>query len=137
MLTHRNGQWSSPMFYNLAAISAGAEAGIEAGQIAMLLMTEKAVESFMTNNNFSLNADAGFTIIDSSARAQGSLGKGDIIIWSDTEGLFADLAINVEDIVWDDEENAAYYGTTTVSPAAVAKGEIKASQDETIHNVLP
>ena len=137
LLTHRNGQWSNPMFYNLGSISAGAEAGIEAGQIAMLLMTEKAVQTFMTNNNFSLNADAGFTIIDYSARAQGSYGKGDIIIWSDTEGVFADLAVNVEDIVWDEEENAAYYGTKTASPSAITKGDIKTSQDEVIQKVLP
>lgn len=137
LLMHRNGQWSSPMFYNLAAISAGVEAGIEAGQIAMLLMNKKALQDFMANDHFSLNADAGFTIIDYSARAQGAYGKGDIIIWSDTEGVFADLAVNVEGIVWDDEKNAAYYDAKTASPLAIAKGDIKTYRGEFIQKVLP
>ncbi len=115
--------WSQPMFYNVGSISAGAQVGIEAGEIAMLLVTEEAVNTFMQDNNFSLNADAGLTIVDYSERAQASAGKGDIVIWSDTEGLFADLAVNVENIFWDDEENRAYYGKQ-VNPDTVLMGNI-------------
>ncbi|QBQ54025.1 lipid-binding SYLF domain-containing protein [Nitrosococcus wardiae] len=137
LLVHRNGRWSGPIFYNLGGISAGLEAGVEAGQIAMLLMTEKAIESFMTNNNFSLNADAGLTIIDYSARTQESYGKGDILLWSDTKGAFAGLAINVENIVWDEEETVAYYGDKAAYPATIAKGSVETDRDEVIQEVLP
>ncbi len=41
----------------------------------MLLMTDRALNSFKGNNTFSLNADAGLTIINYSARGQASIGK--------------------------------------------------------------
>jgi len=49
-------------------VSAGAEAGFEAGQIAMVLTSDRGVRAFESGNNFTLNADAGFTIIDWSAQ---------------------------------------------------------------------
>lgn len=124
LVVNKNGKWSGPLFYNVGALSVGLQAGIDAGEIAMVLQTDEAVNSFMQENNFSLNADAGLTILDWSARAQGSLGKGDIIMWSGTDGLFGDAAINVEDIMWDGEENAAYYGSKVTSDS-VASGKTR------------
>ncbi|MCW8092477.1 lipid-binding SYLF domain-containing protein [Alteromonas sp. ASW11-130] len=123
LLVRDGSDWSGPMFYNIGAVNAGIEAGIEAGQIAMVLQNEKAVETFMDDNNFSLNADAGLSIIDYSARGQASWGKGDIVVWTDTEGAFADIALSVENIMWDDDENTAYYGST-VGPQEVASGKV-------------
>ncbi|GAA3965155.1 lipid-binding SYLF domain-containing protein [Allohahella marinimesophila] len=131
LLTSQNGEWSGPMFYNMGAINAGVEIGIEAGQIAMVLNTDKAVETFMDEHNFSLNADAGLTIVDYSKRGQASWGKGDIVIWSDTEGAFVDAAVTVEDIFWDEEENKAFYGKD-VTPQTVADGKVKSMDDNPV-----
>jgi lipid-binding SYLF domain-containing protein len=116
--------WSAPAFYNIGAINFGAAAGIEAGSIAFMLLTEDALSGFEDEHNFSLNADAGLTIIDWSERAQASVGKGaDVVVWSDTAGLYGDLAISVADIFWDEEANAAYYGSV-VKPDAIIIGTI-------------
>lgn len=114
-------QWSNPAFYNVGGITVGAQAGASAGQMAMLLMTKQAVDSFRQQNNFSLNANAGLSIIDWSARAQASAGKGDVVVWSDTEGLFAGATIGVSDIQFDEEENRAFYALSErrANPAAV------------------
>ena len=127
--------WSSPMFYNVGAISAGAQVGIEAGEVVMLLMTENAVDTFMQQNNFSLNADAGLTLLDFSERAQAAAGKGDIVIWSDTAGAFADLAINVENIFWEEDENDAYYGRQ-VEPDAVLMGDVGSDSKNPLQGVF-
>lgn len=100
----------NPVFYNFGSVSVGAQAGGEMGEIVMLLMTDKAVNSFKQDNNFSLNAEAGLTIIDWSAQAQGNIGAGDIVIWSNTEGAFAGGALSVSNIFVDDDANKAYYG---------------------------
>lgn len=110
MLERQNGGWSNPAFYAMGAISAGLQAGASAGSMAMLLMSEDAVQSFKQDNQFSLNANAGLSIIDWSANAQAAAGKGDIILWSDTEGLFGGVSISVEDISFDEEESSAFYG---------------------------
>ncbi|MDT8386213.1 MAG: lipid-binding SYLF domain-containing protein [Thiogranum sp.] len=110
LVAKNEGSWSAPAFYNIGAINVGVQAGIEAGEIAFLIMSEPAMEGFRDEHNFSLNADAGLTIVDFSARGQASAGKGeDVIVWADTEGLFADLAVSVSDIFWDEEANQAYY----------------------------
>lgn len=113
VLTSRlpNGSWSQPAFYNMGGVSVGLQAGASAGQIAFLLMSDRAAKVFDTPNTFSINANAGLAIVDWSARAQASAGKGDdVIAWSDTEGLFAGANIGVSDIVADNEENRAFYG---------------------------
>jgi lipid-binding SYLF domain-containing protein len=116
--------WSDPLFYNMGGISGGLQAGAEAGSIAMILNNERAVNSFMQNNNWSLNADAGLTVVAWSAKGQASVGKGDVIVWSDTEGLFGDLAISVTDINFDESETAAFYGGNT-SLAQILTGEVE------------
>ena len=128
--------WSQPMFYDMGAISAGAEAGAEAGQIAMLLMTDEALETFTQENNFSLNADAGLTIIDYSERAQATAGKGDIVIWSDTEGAYAGLSVSIEGISWDEDENNAFYGRD-VSPDAVMLGNVSHNHHNPLNSTMP
>lgn len=100
----------NPVFYNFGSVSVGAQAGGEMGEIVMLLMTDKAVNSFKQDNNFSLNAEAGLTLINWSAQAQGNIGAGDIVIWSNTEGAFAGGALSVSNIFVDDDANKAYYG---------------------------
>ncbi len=110
LITNDNGTWSGPAFYNMGGISVGAQIGASGGSIAFLLMDQNAVNQFMDKNSFSLNADAGLSIINYSANTQASWGKGDIIMWSDTEGAFAGAEISATDIMWDGQANRAYYG---------------------------
>ena len=102
------GQWSEPAFYDFGGVTAGAEAGVEVGSIAMLLMSEESAELFRTEQtNFSIDASAGLTIVDYSARADAAAGTGDIIIWSDTVGAFAGATIGINGVSRDEEETAA------------------------------
>ncbi len=110
LVVNNGGQWTGPAFYNIGSVNIGLEAGVEAGSIAFLMMTDKGIQGFEDGHNFSLNADAGLTIIDWSKRGQLSAGKGaDVIAWADTEGLYGNIAVNVTDIFWDDEANRSYY----------------------------
>lgn len=130
LVAKNEGAWSAPAFYNMGAINVGLQAGIEAGEVAFLIMSEPALKGFRDGQNFSLNADAGLTIIDFSARGQASAGKGeDVVVWSDTEGLFADLAISVADIFWDEEANQAYYDQT-VAQADIIDGNVQDPQGD-------
>lgn len=132
------GGWSDPLFYNYGGISGGFQAGAEGGSIAMILNNEKAVNSFMQNNNWSLNADLGLTIVNWSAKGQASLGKGDVIVWSDTEGLLGDLAISITDINFDENETAAFYGGNTTL-ADILNGKVQSPPQavSTLKQALP
>ncbi|MFE8070448.1 YSC84-related protein [Marinobacteraceae bacterium S3BR75-40.1] len=135
LLKQRQQHWSNPAFYNIGGLSFGAQAGGEAGAMAMLLMSDKAVETFTQSNNFSLNANAGLSIINWSADAQNNWGKGDVVVWSETEGAMAEASIGVSDIVWDDEANQAYYQQPT-SPKAVLTGQVKNPHQDQLQNQL-
>jgi lipid-binding SYLF domain-containing protein len=136
LFAKRDGKWVNPAFYTLGGISAGAQAGIEGGSIAMILNNQKALNSFKQDNNFSLNADAGLTIVAWSAKAQGSAGKGDITMWSDTKGLFGDLAISATDIHFDVPETRAYYGQQVASAKNVIEGRVKNPHATTLQRAL-
>ena len=135
MLSHKNGKWSAPGFYDIGGVSVGAQAGVSAGSVAFLLMSDDAVKNFNQGNKFSLNADSGISIINYSANAQASWGKGDIILWSDTEGAFAGAEISVSDINWDDGNNRAYYNST-VTPSDILSGQTGAAKAERLRSAL-
>lgn len=135
VLTRTEGKWGNPAFYNIGSISLGAQAGIAAGQIAMLLMTDEAVASFRQENNFSLGAEAGLTIIDWSEAAQASWGKGDIVLWTDTEGAFIGAELAISDIFSDDEANNAYY-QQDVTVAEILSGDVRNPREDVMSQAL-
>lgn len=111
VLLARNGNgWSDPLFYNLAGVSIGAQAGVEGGEMALVLRSQRALDRFRNNNNWSLNADAGLTVVNWSRAAEVTARAGDVVVWSARQGLFGDLAVSVTDIHFDQDENAAFYG---------------------------
>lgn len=127
MLVNSNGQWSNPVFYNIGGISIGAQAGAEVGPMTMLLMNDKAINSFMQDNKFSVTADAGLTIARYNATAQGTAGRGDVVVWTDPKGAFASAAIGVTDIHFDAGDNQSFY-KTKVSARDIISGKVKSTQ---------
>ena len=75
----------------------------------MFLMTPRAVGDFTQSNNFSINGNANLTIIKWAPNAQGSVGKGDVVVWSGQNGVFAGLDINGADVHADTGYDEAYY----------------------------
>lgn len=126
-LANNGGKWSNPVFYNIGGVSLGIQAGAEVGAIAMMLMNDKAVRNFTQENNFSLTADAGLTIVNYTAKMRAAAGKGDVIVWSDTAGAFANATIGITDVNYDDDENAAFYKSKIAAKDIVA-GRVKSKE---------
>jgi len=124
MLARRGGgRWSGPVFYNTGGASVGVQAGAEAGAVAFLLMSDKAVDAFKGEGAVSLNAEVGYTLIDSSKLEQATAGEGvDVVAWSGTEGLFAGATVSVTGAQWDSDETRAYYGSSDATPKAILGG---------------
>jgi lipid-binding SYLF domain-containing protein len=91
----------------------------------MLLMTDRAVERFRSDRRFSLNADAGLSFLDLSARRQASRGKlSDIVVWSDTRGAYAGATVGLSGVLVDREANEAYYGRAGLRSAQILEGRV-------------
>lgn len=136
VVVRQNSGWSHPAFYNFGAISLGAQAGGSGGSVVFLLMNQSAVDTFKSDNKFSLNTEAGFTIGNYSSNAQASWGKGDIIMWSDTAGAYIGATISVTDINWDDDNNQTYYGEN-VDMSKILQGDVSNTGADNLQGVLP
>lgn len=124
LLSQRDGQWGSPGFYDIGNVDLGAQVGAAAGSIVMLLMTDEAVEPFHQENDFALTAQAGLTIVNWSAQAQGNTEDSDIVVWTDTEGLLAEASLGIGGMSWDEEEAREYY-QQDVTIDAVLAGDVR------------
>ncbi|MFC3229552.1 lipid-binding SYLF domain-containing protein [Marinibaculum pumilum] len=124
LLTRNGSGWSGPAFYDIAAVSAGAEIGFTSGTVAYLLLSDSALDEFRTDESFSLGANAELTVVDFSAQAKATLGDKDIVVWSDTEGAYVGAGGSVSDINWDAEANNAYY-RKDVTVRQILNGEVQ------------
>ena len=136
MLAHRNGEWTNPVFYDTGGLSFGAQAGVSVGSIAMLLMTDKAVDRFKQNDKFSLNAEAGISIVKYSAHGTATPGEGDVIAWSDTAGAYVGATLSVTDIHRDKDQNKTYYGEP-VTEAKVLSNDLSNPGARKLRDALP
>lgn len=135
VLVTRNGKggFGDPAFYNMGGIGIGAQAGASGGEVAFLLMSDRAVQKFRSGQKFSLNADAGLTIVDYSRRGEQSTGKlQDVVVWSDTRGVYAGASVAITDVMVDRKANHAYYRKPDVTASAILGGRV----DNPHNNVL-
>jgi lipid-binding SYLF domain-containing protein len=137
LLRHEsNGAWSEPAFLTLGSVSVGAQAGGKAGPAAMILMTDKALNDFTQQNNFSLNGNAGLTIIGYSAQGQAPVGKGDIVVWSDQSGAFAGANVSGADLTQNTTQDHEYYGKA-VTPSQILANKVTNPGAAKLRSALP
>lgn len=137
MLAKRaDGAWSDPAFYTNGGLSVGVQAGAEGGPIAMVLMNDKAVNSFKQKNKFSLSADAGLTVVNWAKTAQGTAGLGDVVAWAGTSGLFGNIvAISLKDIRYNQKTSGAYY-RKTVAASDIIEGKATTPESDALKKAL-
>lgn len=136
LLARENGTWSDPAFLSIGSISIGAQAGAKAGPVVMLLMTDKALNDFTQANNFSLNGNAGLTIVTYSARGQAPVGKGDVVVWSNASGAFAGVNVSGTDITSNSHEDQSFYGRSVTTPQ-ILHGHANNPQADVLRDALP
>lgn len=107
------GKWSGPAFYLLVAGSIGWQIGVESKEMVLIVMTEKGLNSLMSNQ-IKVGADVSVTAgtIGGGAAAStvGSVGA-DFIAFSKSKGLFGGGALDGALIKTVPDSNESYYGT--------------------------
>lgn len=139
VLARHDGGWSSPAFYSIAGGSIGAQAGGEGGAIAMILMTQKAVDRFQNSTRgWTLNGSAGLTVVNWSGKTQASTeynGRNDVILWTNTSGLYGGLTVGVKHLSPDTKMDTAYY-QRPVSSAEILAGNVSSPNADMLRNAL-
>jgi lipid-binding SYLF domain-containing protein len=136
VLVNNDGEWTSPAFYSLSGGSIGAQAGGEGGAIAMILMTQRAVDRFENSSSgWSLNGNAGLTVVNWSGKTQANTSRGDVILWTNASGLYGGLTASLTHISPDTKMDRAYYERPVTSREILA-GDVSSPNADALRNAL-
>lgn len=113
--------WSNPAFITLTGGSVGWQIGAESTDVILVFKTRKGVDG-IANGKLTLGANASV--------AAGPLGrqtsvatdiefKAEVYSYSRSRGLFAGLALEGAGVTMDRKANAAFYGSTSMTPEKV------------------
>jgi lipid-binding SYLF domain-containing protein len=114
--------WHGPAFYAIGTASAGFQAGIQSSEIVGLVMSQKAVDSLMSNS-FKLGGDASV--------AAGPVGVGtaatpnaDFVFYSRSKGLYGGVDVSGAVLKPSEEYNKAYYGKDASPIDIIVRGSV-------------
>jgi SH3 domain-containing YSC84-like protein 1 len=136
LLAREAAGWSDPAFLSIGSISLGAQVGGKAGHVILLLMTDKALNDFTQANNFSLNANAGLTVVNYATATQAPVGKGDIVVWSQQGGAFLGADVSATDITQNIDEDHNFYGSQA-DTLKIIHGKVHTTRADKLRSSLP
>jgi len=109
---HNSNSWSAPVPVDLTGGSWGLQAGGEAVDLVMLVMSQKGMDALLTNK-FKIGASASGAAGPVGRQASGSTDwkfKSDVLTYSRARGAFAGIDLNGAVIKQDKDETAVLYG---------------------------
>jgi SH3 domain-containing YSC84-like protein 1 len=139
LLVRHEGSWSDPAFYTLGGLSIGLQAGGAAGPVALILMTDKAIEQFEERTTrWSLGAEGGLTVVNYSGEmniADTSTPPADVVFWSGTKGLFGGVSVGGTVMTVNSGLDNAYYGRVTTT-RQILTGQVSNSAADPLRRAL-
>ena len=108
-----SGAWSAPGFLTLTGGSVGAQFGLQAIDLVLVINNRRGLEQ-LVKNQFKLGAEAGIAAgpLGREATAQTDLQlRAQILGYSRARGLFAGVTLNGSTIRADRDANKRFYGT--------------------------
>jgi SH3 domain-containing YSC84-like protein 1 len=106
--------WSAPAFFVITGGSWGAQIGVQAADLVMLIMNQRGMNELLSSE-FKLGGSgsvaAGPVGREASASTDWKMGA-EVLTYSRTRGLFAGLTLNGAVIKQDDDSTRALYGRT-------------------------
>ncbi|MEW6186248.1 MAG: lipid-binding SYLF domain-containing protein [Thermodesulfobacteriota bacterium] len=115
----RGNRWNGPAFYTLGGASYGPQVGGEVSETVFLIMSQRGVTSFLSNN-FKLGADVSVSagpVGRGTSAATANL-SADILSFSRSRGLYAGASLSGAVIAVRSDMNRAYFGQR-VSPTDI------------------
>ena len=109
----KSGGWSSPAFLTITGGSIGAQFGLQAIDLVLVINNQRGLEQ-LVKNQFKVGADAGVAAgpvgRDASASTDLQM-RAQILSYSRSRGLFAGVTLNGSTIRQDRDANQRFYGT--------------------------
>ena len=113
--------WSNPAFVTITAGSLGWQIGADSTDIILVFKTRKGVDG-IANGKMTLGATASVAAgpVGRNTSAYTDIQfKAEVYSYSRSRGLFAGVALEGAGVTMDRKANAAYYGSTSMTPEAI------------------
>jgi lipid-binding SYLF domain-containing protein len=115
--------WSAPAFMTITGGSIGAQIGVQAVDVVLVIMSRRGLQN-LVSNEFKIGADAG--VAGGPVGREASAGtdvqlRAEILSYSRARGLFAGINLNGSSIRGDDDANARFYGKPVKTADVVFK----------------
>src|SRR6185436_4727968 len=129
----KTGGWSNPAFLTITGGSVGAQIGLQAIDLVLVINNQRGLEQ-LVKNQFKVGADAGVAAgpvgRDASASTDIQM-RAQILSYSRSRGLFAGVTLNGSTINQDRDANERFYGKpyTTSQIVFDGMGENPAAND--------
>lgn len=107
LMLHQNGGWNGPVFLSLYGASVGAQLGVEMTDLFMVFRNRDALDN-LEDGELKLGAETSVAAGGRGAKA-GTNSDADILVYKQTEGLFAGASLSGALIKINEEANSAYF----------------------------
>lgn len=108
----KSGGWSNPAFLTITGGSVGAQFGLQAIDLVLVINNQRGLEQ-LVSNQFKVGADAGVAAGPVGREASASTDiqmRAQILSYSRSRGLFAGVTLNGSTIRQDRDANERFYG---------------------------
>ena len=130
----KTGRVSNPEFYTLATASIGFQAGVDVSEVVMLVMTDKALNSLLSNS-FKLGGDASIAAGPVGAGAKSNV-TADFISFSRSKGLYGGLNLDGTSITVNNDWAQTYYGKPVLAPDILIRFAVSNEQSAPLRETL-
>jgi SH3 domain-containing YSC84-like protein 1 len=124
------GRWSAPAFFTITGGSWGAQIGVEAIDLVMLIMNDQGMQNLLSSQ-FKIGGEASLAVGPVGRQAEATTDwklKAQVLTYSRARGVFAGLDLNGAVIKADDEAAQAFYGRDT-SFKSLLSGSVRSPAD--------
>lgn len=115
-------KWVGPAFYTLATASVGFQAGISSSETITLVMTDKGMNSLLSNS-FKVGADASIAVGPVGSGAKSDI-MADLIAFSRSKGVYGGLNLDGTIVSTNDDWNNAYFGKPVLAPDILVRASV-------------
>lgn len=121
VVRREDNSWSNPAFITLTGGSFGFQIGAQSTDIILVFKTRDGVEG-INNGKLTLGADASIAagpVGRHTSAATDVTFKAEVYSYSRSRGLFAGIALEGAGITMDRKSNAAFYGSSSITPKQI------------------
>lgn len=121
VIRREDNSWSNPAFITITGGSIGFQIGAQSTDIILVFKTRHGVEG-ITNGKLTLGADASIAagpVGRHTSAATDLTFKAEVYSYSRSRGLFAGIALEGAGVTMDRKANAAFYGSSSITPEQI------------------